>query len=125
MCVTWVNVFVLPVSRSSTVNIPIRRKHAHLACIVMKLITSAFQNTRKRKTSRTRNERCPSVGGRGGYIPSEGGSGGEEWKAVEGHGAQRLIIFIDRKKVPDLVWTLPPSLLWRYSNYLRIFCFKS
>lgn len=39
---------------------------------------------------------------------------------VEG-GAQRLIIFIDRKKVLDLVWTLPRRLLWRDSNYLRIF----
>lgn len=36
----------------------------------------------------------------------------------------QLIIFIDRKKVPDLSWTLP-RLLGGDSNYLRIFCFKS
>lgn len=38
---------------------------------------------------------CTAWGGRGGEARKAGGGG---------HGSQRLIIFIDRKKVPDLVW---------------------
>lgn len=50
------------------------------------------------------------------------------WAGVRGRRMRkreaRLIIFIDRKKVPDLAWTLP-RFLEGDSNYLRIFCFKA
>lgn len=47
---------------------------------------------------------------RGGYAvaaPTQwGGEGGEMVAGEEGRRAHRLIIFIDRKKVLDLAWTL-------------------
>lgn len=40
-------------------------------------------------------------------------------RAAGGKGAKRLIIFIDRKKVPDLAWTLT-ALLGRFQLFTDI-----
>lgn len=74
---------------------------------VLNLITR-FDFGDKWKLFEAKNERCPSVGGRRRVCLE-----------APGEGAKRLIIFIDRKKVPDLAWTLT-TLLGRFQLFTDI-----